>query len=71
MLLLEKLNLTSYMDVFSAEQINGEVLTMCDEEVLAADLGVSSKLHRLRLLRIIQGRQSVRELLNNITPTYT
>ena len=63
--LLEKLNLSSYKEKFEAEQINGEVLLECDEELLQTELGVTSRLHRMRLTRVIQGRQSLQELLNS------
>lgn len=64
-LLLSKLNLDCYKDIFAAEQISGEVLVECDDEVLGTDLQVTSRLHRMRLLRIIQGRQSMVELLTD------
>ena len=64
-MLLGKLNLDCYKDIFAAEQISGEVLVECDDEVLSNDLQITSKLHRMRILRIIQGRQSVLELLTS------
>lgn len=45
-----------YQDSFTAQQMNGELLSECDEEVLKTDLGIGSKLHRMRLLKIISGR---------------
>ena len=47
-----------YQDKFVTEQVNGEILSECDEEVLKTDLGVTSKLHRMRLLKVISGKNS-------------
>ncbi len=44
-----------YQDKFKHEQVDGEILAECDEAVLTNDLGVTSKLHRMRLLKIISG----------------
>ena len=51
------MNLELYVDIFAQEQINGSLLMDCDEHILH-DLGVSSKLHQLRLMSIISGRSS-------------
>ena len=46
----------SYQESFKREQINGEILSECDEEVLTNDLGVTSKLHRMRMMKLISGK---------------
>ena len=53
------MSLKPYQETFKREQINGEILSECDEEVLMNDLGVSSKLHRMRLLKVISGKVTV------------
>ncbi len=53
--LLDVMSMKQYQDKFKQEQVNGEILSECDEEVLKNDLGVSSKLHRMRLLKIVLG----------------
>ena len=53
------MSLKSYQDIFKREQVNGEILSECDEEVLSSDLGVSSKLHRMRLMKVISGKLCV------------
>jgi hypothetical protein len=50
------MGLKSYQEKFEQEQVNGEILSECDEEVLKTDLGISSKLHRMRLLKVISGK---------------
>ena len=53
--LLEKMSLEMYKESFKREQITGEILSECDEEVLLNDLDVKSKLHRMRILKVISG----------------
>ena len=53
--LLDAMGMKQYQDKFKQEQVNGEILSECDEELLSSDLGVTSKLHRMRLMKIITG----------------
>ncbi len=66
--LLEAMGLKQYLGNFKEEQVNGEILSECDEEVLQNDLGVASKLHRMRLLKVISGRHSARYILAGDDP---
>jgi hypothetical protein len=50
--LLTKMNMSAYIDAFQANQIDGELLMQIDEDMLKEDLGVASKLHRLRLMKL-------------------
>ena len=45
--------------------IDGHMLFELDDEVMRDELGMSKKLHRLRLLRIIKGTQSVNSHLKD------
>ena len=56
---LERAGLSIYCEVFYREQISGFILAELDESTLESDLGVSSRLHRIRLMNIIAGLQSV------------
>ena len=49
------MSLDKYQNNFKREQVNGEILSECDEDVLTNDLGVSSKLHRIKLMKVISG----------------
>ena len=60
--LLEILDLTQYKDVFKKERISGSLLQDIDEEILEEELGITSKLHRLKLMRVIDGRESLDKL---------
>ena len=53
--LLDSMSLDKYRDNFKREQVNGEILSECDEDVLTNDLGISSKLHRIKLMKVISG----------------
>ena len=45
--------------------IDGHMLFDLDDEVMRDELGMSKKLHRLRLLMIIKGTQSVNSHLKD------
>ena len=53
--LLDVMGLKQYQEKFRTEQVTGEILSECYEQVLADDLGVSSKLHRIKLMKVITG----------------
>ena len=57
--LLEDMNLGQYKKKFEEEQISGSLLLEIDDDILQNELGVTSKLHRLKILRIIEGRQTL------------
>lgn len=56
--LLESMNLGRYKEQFIKEQVDGEILSECDEVMLKNDLKVSSAMHRTRLMKVITGRHS-------------
>ena len=51
--------MSQYKEVFIEENISGALLKEVDEEILEKDLKVTSKLHRLKLLRVINGKESL------------
>ena len=57
------MGLSRYAQNFKEEQIDGQILFELDDEILEEELGMSKKLHRLRLMMIITGRQSVNDYL--------
>lgn len=52
--LLDHLNLPQYKDYFRREMVDGEILSEIDEVVLEQELGMTSKIHRLRLMKYIE-----------------
>ena len=56
--------MTEYIATFQAEKITGELLTQLDESDLVKELNISSRIHRIRLLQFIKGKQSAFSLLS-------
>ena len=52
--LLDHLNIPQYKDCFRREMVDGEILSEIDEVVLEQELGMTSKIHRLRLMKYIE-----------------
>ena len=52
-----KMGLEQYQETFRSEMVTGEILIHCDEDVLQHELGVSSNIHRIRLMKIIKESQ--------------
>ena len=52
-MLLESSGLGKYREAFETERVNGDILCELDEDILENDLGVSSRLHRIRIMKLI------------------
>lgn len=65
--LLVAMKLDQYKEAFASECIDGGILQELGEDLLQEELGVASRLHRLRLLRVINGVQSAEELLRGLS----
>ncbi len=57
------MNLSQYKEQFMREQVDGEILSECNETILEKELNVSSAIHRTRLLKVITGRHSALNLM--------
>lgn len=66
--LLEKMNLSQYSEVFINEQIDGEVLAQCDENILQHELNICATIHRVRLMKVITGKYSATLILEGQGP---
>ena len=62
------MNLEVYLQVFMNEQIDGEILAQCDDNVLQHELNVTSFIHRARLMKVIRGKYSVIKILAGLSP---
>lgn len=69
--LLTVMELGQYKEAFSRESVSGEILADCDNEILQTDLGVASRLHRLRLMKVVTGRHSAAALIEGADPYVT
>ena len=59
---MNKLGISQYKEMFIAEKIDGPIFIELDEEVLEKELGIASRLHRLKILRLLEGRVSIDSL---------
>lgn len=57
------MGLHQYKDAFSQESVDGAVLLELDEEVLTSELGVKSKIHCVKLMKLISGESSIQKFL--------
>ena len=62
------MGMKAYQAVFAKESVDGEILLQCDLPVLERELGVSSKIHRMRLMRVINGHYSAHSILEGEGP---
>ena len=53
------MNLTEHSKRFFDEEVDGRLLSKCDEQILQHELDISSAIHRAKLMKIITGRESV------------
>ena len=57
------MNLEQYKETVAREFVDGEILSELDDKSLENDLGISSKIHRLRLMQIITVSHSAKDFL--------
>ena len=57
------MNLGQYKETIARECVDGEILSELDEKSLEKDLGISSKIHRIRLMQIVTGSHSAKDFL--------
>ena len=60
---LDAMNLSVYKENFQKELIDGELLSEFTEEMFI-ELGVESRIHRLKLMHVVKGRKDVSSVLN-------
>ena len=62
--LFEGMKLGSYTEALRNEQVSGDILAEFDESVLRDELNISSRIQQIRVMKVIQGHHSAKELLN-------
>ena len=60
------MKLTEYVTKFQEERIDGRMLFELDDQVMRNELGMNKKLHRLKILMIVQGTRSVTRYLQDL-----
>eukprot|EP00731_Ephydatia_muelleri_P034474 Em0061g12a len=66
--LLKAMGLEQYSQDMAREHITGDVLLECTEGILEKELNILSKLHRVRLLKLIDGSHSAKGILSGEGP---
>ena len=66
--LLVAMNLGQYRARFASESIAGDILQELGHEDLENDLQIKSKIHRVRLMKIIEGYHSARSIMEGESP---
>lgn len=56
------MGLPQYVNTFRREQVTGSLLLQCNEAMLQENLGIENQLHCKRLMALVSGLQSAREL---------
>ena len=69
-MILDNLGLAQYKSIFAQEQMSGDLLKHCTDDMLEDDLKVVSKLHRLKLNRVINGKVPLAPLLKPVRKHY-
>ena len=68
--LLDDMNLAEYKASFQHEQVDGELLVALTKDELE-DLGVTKKIHQLRLLKLIDGSSSAKKYEGGLYCTFS
>ena len=64
--LLEAMQLEEYKESFKKERIDGEVLSSLTEDDLMHELNIQKRLHRVRLMKVIEGVYSVQATFHEL-----
>ena len=59
------MGLSEYKEHFIKEGITGSLLSDFDEEILETELNIKSRIHRIKLMRVMDGRQSIDEFFDS------
>lgn len=64
-LVLEGMGLQQYGTVVQVETLDGAIFCELDEDTLTQELGIASKIHRLKVLKLINGQYDSRTYMPN------
>lgn len=62
------MNLGRYQAKFASENVTGDILIELGDKDLENDLLIKSKIHRVRLMKIIEGQHSAENILEGESP---
>lgn len=64
---MKAMSLGQYCEKILSEHISGEILMECDDSILQEEIGLTSRIHLIRIKKIISGQHSAKSLLEKIT----
>jgi len=56
--ILQELGLLSYLAAFQKQGVDRRIFFMLDEDTLRTELGISSRIHRLKIMNYIQDNEA-------------
>lgn len=62
--LLEAMALGKYKEHIQREFVTGDILLEFDDDILKEELSISSKIQRIRLMKVISGQHSAKDILH-------
>lgn len=65
---LEGMNLEQYTVIIQQERLDGDIFLELDEETLTQELGITSRIHRLKVLKLITGEYDAHTYMEHFTP---
>ena len=61
--ILDSMGLQQYKEAFSRESVDGAVLVELDEEILSCELEIKSKIHCIKLIKLISGEYPIQHIV--------
>ena len=62
--LLDSMGFPEYKPTFLAEKVAGDILLQCTDDILQDELRVEKQLHRIRLMKVIDGSHSAQDIMS-------
>ena len=62
-MLLDGMGLEVYKEAFRRERITGDLMLELDDSMLKDELGVKLQIHRIRIMKVIQGQYPLGDLI--------
>ena len=64
---LEGMNLGQYTAIVEEETLDGEIFMELDEDTLTKELGIASRIHRVKVLKLITGDYDAQTFMDHVT----
>ena len=57
------MSLSAYKSIFEQKNISGDILLSFDDGILERELGIRSRIHRLKFMKLIRGQYSAEKFI--------